>query len=85
MANLQSSKKNVRRTVSRTLRNRAVKSKLKTLAGRVAQLRGTVDARRAAIAYISALDKAAKGGVIHSNRANRGKSALTRVILSAAS
>jgi ribosomal protein S20 len=57
-------------------------SKLRTLASRVSTLAGTGsnEARGAAIAYMSELDKAVKKRVIHPNAANRRKGALSRVI-----
>jgi small subunit ribosomal protein S20 len=83
MANLKSSKKDIRRTAKRTLRNRSVRAELKTLAKRVQGLRSGEDptaAKSAAIDYVSALDKAAKHGVIHPNRATRHKSSLSKLI-----
>ncbi|MDR2664427.1 MAG: 30S ribosomal protein S20 [Puniceicoccales bacterium] len=82
MANLRSSKKDVRRTVSRTLRNRSARSELKTLAKKVLELGRGDGSREAAVAYASALDKAVKRGIIHRNRADRGKSALAPIIFS---
>jgi small subunit ribosomal protein S20 len=84
MANLKSSKKDVRRTAKRTIRNREAKSELKTLAKRVTQLGQGAEAREAAIAYVSALDKAAKRGIIHVNRARRGKRARSSLIFASA-
>ncbi|MDR1438097.1 MAG: 30S ribosomal protein S20 [Puniceicoccales bacterium] len=83
MANLKSSKKDIRRIAKRTMRNQAAKSQLKTLAKKV-RVRGTgensSDEKSAAIAYVSALDKAVKRGIIHANKARRAKSALSSLI-----
>jgi small subunit ribosomal protein S20 len=83
MANLKSSQKDIRRTAKRTLRNKMVKTRLKTLTRKV-RTRGQngelVASREAAIAYISALDKAVKQGVIHRNKANRCKSKVSSII-----
>jgi small subunit ribosomal protein S20 len=73
----------MRRISRRTARNRDARTELKTLAKRVEGLRGAADgsaAREAAIAYVSALDKAAKRGIIHQNKARRHKSALSVLI-----
>jgi small subunit ribosomal protein S20 len=84
MANLKSSKKDIRRIVKRTARNRSTKTKLHTLARRVTELRsaevGSNNLSDAVCCYISALDKAVKQGIIHKNRANRNKSALSSII-----
>ncbi len=79
MANLKSSRKAIRRDARRTERNRRLKSRLKTLRWRLneAAAGGTGQAKAAA-AYISALDKAAKSGIVHRNKASRHKSACAR-------
>ncbi len=72
MANIKSSKKDMRRIASRTERNKAVRSKIKTLAKSAAK-----DAKNAP-AYVSALDKAAKSGIVHQNKVARVKSKLAK-------
>lgn len=79
MANLKSSQKDVRRISKRTERNRAVVSRLKTL--RKGAVADPSDENKAA--YMSAIDKASKTGVIHSNKADREKSKIARGALSA--
>lgn len=78
MANLQASKKDIRKTAKRTLRNRIVRSELKTLAKRVTQCdkNDSAEVKATAQSYISALDKAAKRGIIHPNKVSRHKSHL---------
>ncbi|MDR1436244.1 MAG: 30S ribosomal protein S20 [Puniceicoccales bacterium] len=83
MANLKSSLKDVRRTARRTLRNCMAKSALKTLARDVRESTGGEGAKAAAVAYVSAIDKAVKRGIVHKNRANRKKSALSAAIFGA--
>lgn len=76
MANTKSATKNARKAVRRERRNQAVKTRLKTLAKQLAAAVKSGDAaaaKTAAIAYGSAADKAARGGVIHANAAARGK------------
>jgi small subunit ribosomal protein S20 len=81
MANLKSSKKDVRRIGRRTERNRAVKTKLKTLRKKV--VAEASDSNKTD--YVSALDKAAKTGIIHPNKVDREKSKIARNALRAKS
>lgn len=83
MANIKSSKKSIRKTITRTARNRHVKSTIKTLAKRMTQAAQAGDpevTKLAAQQFVSALDKAAKRGIIHINKANRYKSAASKHI-----
>lgn len=76
MANTKSALKYIRKTEGRTLRNRQVKSRLKTLAKKldVAVTAGDKDAVLfASRAFISALDKAGKTGLVHPNKIARHK------------
>ncbi|HSH09794.1 MAG TPA: 30S ribosomal protein S20 [Oceanipulchritudo sp.] len=74
MANLKSSKKDIRRIARRTERNTTLNSRLKTL-----RKKSLGDAPAAdQVAYASALDKAVKAGVVHKNKANREKSKIAR-------
>jgi small subunit ribosomal protein S20 len=77
MANIKSSQKDIRRIRTRTARNVVVVSRIKTLRKKVMAAATEGDAVRTisgAGEYSSALDKAAKRGVIHANKANRIKS-----------
>jgi len=81
MANLQSSKKDIRRIATRNARNMHVRSRLKTLRGRLSLALAEKDEagrRASAREFLSAVDKAAKRRVIHPNKANRLKAAVTR-------
>ena len=84
MANIQSAKKNIRKTLKHTLHNRSVKSTLRTLEKRVKQVaeakKSSSDIKEAVSRYISALDKAAKRNIIHSNKARRHKSACAKLL-----
>lgn len=76
MANTKSALKYIRKTAGRTLRNRQVKSRLKTLSKKLdtAVTAGDKDGITAAsIAFISALDKAGKTGLVHANKIARHK------------
>jgi small subunit ribosomal protein S20 len=81
MANLKSSKKDIRRIAVRTVRNVHVKSRLKTMRRRLSDSLAANDeaeARTASRAFLSAIDKAAKRRIIHPNKADRLKAALSR-------
>lgn len=75
MANTKSAEKNIRKSARQTERNKGVRSRLKTLAKKSSTAEGE-EAQKAAREYISALDKAAKRGIISANKASRHKSKL---------
>jgi small subunit ribosomal protein S20 len=78
MANTKSAAKRARQTAKRSLRNRRVLTNLRTLQKRT---RSSEKADGGQIrSLISAIDKAAKRGVIHRNAANRRKTRLTRAL-----
>ncbi|MDR2372951.1 MAG: 30S ribosomal protein S20 [Bifidobacteriaceae bacterium] len=83
MANIKSQIKRNRQNEKRRLRNKAVKSELKTYVRRTREAIAAGDKDAAAEALRTAtrkLDKAAAKGVIHKNQAANRKSALaTRV------
>lgn len=83
MANTASAAKRARQTVRRTARNRKVKAGIKSdLKGiRAAITGGKKDEAKALLPKVSqALDKAAKAGRVHKNKANRHKSELASQI-----
>lgn len=87
MANLKSSKKDVRRITKRTAHNRRIKSRLKTLRMNVAKAKDAGDTeatKAAAIALISAYDKAAKTQIVHISRANAIKAKMSPLIFGTA-
>lgn len=81
MANKRSSKKDIRRTAKRTLRNKEVKSALKTY---VKKARQAIHAHQAEAIVstvpdvASKLDKAVQRGIIHPNQAARRKSRIAK-------
>jgi small subunit ribosomal protein S20 len=81
MANTKSAAKRARQTVKRSLRNRSVVTHLRTMqkAVRATQTPPSDQVR----ALISAIDKAAKRGIIHSNAANRRKARLNKAFTTA--
>ena len=81
MANTKSAQKNIRKSATRTEANRQVRSRLKTLAKSVKASSGDPGkAKIAAIEFVSALDKAAKRGIIHTNVARRHQSSVAKYI-----
>lgn len=84
MANTKSAIKAARQTERRFARNKAVKTRLKTLSRNLttAHASGNKDeARQLASTYISALDKAAKSNVLHRNVVSRHKSRWGKVAM----
>lgn len=75
MANTKSAAKRARQTQRRTLQNRRVISRLRTL-GKNAHAANAQTADLTSL--FSAIDKAAKRGIIHRNAANRRKARLVR-------
>ncbi|MFZ9682214.1 MAG: 30S ribosomal protein S20 [Cephaloticoccus sp.] len=76
MANTKSAIKAQRKTVRQTDRNKATKTRLKTLHKKLlAAVQGGDSAatKAAASSYVSAMDKAVKSGVVHKNAASRAK------------
>ena len=81
MANTKSAAKRARQTHRRALRNHQVLSRIRTLSKRA----GNANAQPGdTTALISAIDKAAKRGIIHRNAAVRRKARLARVRAAAA-
>lgn len=80
MANIASSKKDARRSAVRAVRNRAIKSSVKTRVTRFrrAVTEGAEDVEALAERAIASLDRAAAKGVLHRNNAARRKSRLAK-------
>ncbi|HEY2568566.1 MAG TPA: 30S ribosomal protein S20 [Candidatus Udaeobacter sp.] len=78
MANTKSAAKRARQTARRSLRNRAVVTRLRTMQKTVrSEQTRSIDQIRA---LVSAIDKAAKRGIIHPNAANRRKARLNKAL-----
>ncbi|MDR2981127.1 MAG: 30S ribosomal protein S20 [Puniceicoccales bacterium] len=87
MANTKSAQKNIRKAATRTVANKATKSRLKTLSKAVNTAVKSGDTKKVAetgAACASAYDKAVKTGVIHKNKASRMKSKLAKAAKPAA-
>lgn len=76
MANSKSAAKRARQTSQRSLRNRSVLTHLRNLNKRTRSAEGVDSSKIPGL--VSAIDKAAKRGVIHRNAANRRKARLAR-------
>ena len=80
MPNTKSAERRMRNSARKRVRNRSVKSQLHTLEKNYLELIGAGKKDEAAAALrglSSALDKAAKKGVVHSGKADRKKSRLS--------
>jgi small subunit ribosomal protein S20 len=82
MANTKSAAKRSRQSLKRATQNRGVRTRLRTLQKRVGG--GAKPDPEQIRSLISALDKAAKRGIIHRNAADRRKARLNRQLKGAA-
>jgi small subunit ribosomal protein S20 len=83
VANIKSQIKRIGTNEKARLRNKAVKSELKTHVRRVREAIAAADKEAASTALVTAsrkLDKAVSKGVIHSNQAANKKSALAKAV-----
>ena len=83
MANIKSQLKRIKINEKARLRNKAVKSELKTYVRRVREAVAAADKDKATTALVDAsrkLDKAVSKGVIHANQAANRKSALAKAV-----
>jgi small subunit ribosomal protein S20 len=79
MANTKSAAKRARQTARRTARNRSVRSRLRGMQKRSSGANAVSDPNEVR-ALISAIDKAAKRGIIHRNAARRRKARLNKAL-----
>ncbi len=80
MPNIKSAKKRVLVTASKTARNKAIKSNLKTniKKAETAIAQGSTDSQEAVRLAIKRIDQACAKGILHKNTAARRKSKLVR-------
>lgn len=84
MANIKSSAKSARQTVTRTAHNRAIKSGVKTALKKFQTALSTGGDASAAYNFAaSEIDRAAKRGVIHKNASARHKSRMAHQLKAA--
>jgi small subunit ribosomal protein S20 len=74
MANIKSSKKDLKRNAKRRIRNQSARTALKTYVKKVKTAATPEAADTALTLAAKALDKAAQRGIIHKNQAARRKS-----------
>jgi len=86
MPNIKSAKKRVKVISTKTLRNKMIKSSLKTDLKKydIAVTENSADKQAAYVNAVGAVDKASKKGVIHKNKANRMKAQLAKKLNRAA-
>ena len=83
MANIKSAKKRIKVIEQKTLRNKMIKSKVKTLVKKVEAAVVASDKAAASAALkeaVVAIDKAAAKGIFHKNTAARKVSRLTKAV-----
>ena len=78
MANTRSASKRARQTTRRSLRNRSVLTRLRRMQKSMPAAGGAKPEAKDVQAMISAIDKAAKRGIIHKNAARRRKARLNK-------
>ena len=76
----KSAEKALRQSITRNLRNKAVKSKVRTIIKKVETARDRTQAKELLKQTFSLLDKAVKRNVMHFNQASRTKSRLTKLV-----
>lgn len=83
MANIKSAKKRILVNETKAARNKAIKSKVKTMVKKVDTAVATGDkelAKTNLVAAVTEIDKACSKGVYHKNTASRKVSRLTKAI-----
>jgi small subunit ribosomal protein S20 len=83
MANTKSAIKAARKSARLQTRNQGVRTRLKTLHKKLDAAVAAKDAagsKSAAVAYVSAMDKAVKSGVVHKNAASRAKAHAAKIL-----
>ena len=84
MANTKSALKYIRKTETRSLRNKVIKTRLKTLSKKIkiaSESKNKDELLESSRLYISALDKAAKKGLVHKNKISRKKSICAKLLV----
>jgi small subunit ribosomal protein S20 len=81
MANTRSAAKRVRQTLKRSLHNRSIVTRLRTIQKQV--LSSEKPSAEQIRAVIAAIDKAAKRGIIHRNAADRRNARLNKALAAA--
>lgn len=82
MANHKSAEKRIRQTAVRRLRNRYYSKTLRNAMKKLRAITEKADAEKQLVEVTSMLDKLAKKGIIHDNKAANQKSKLTKHVQS---
>ncbi len=80
MANIKSAKKRILVTAKKTMRNKMIKSSVKTAVKKVLNASNKEEARVALVNATRVIDKACSKGIFHKNTASRKKSRLTKFV-----
>ena len=83
MANIKSAKKRIKITAKKTMRNKAIRSGVKTKIKKVntaVENNNSDEAQKALIDAIAAIDKATSKGMYHKKTSSRKKSVLTKKV-----
>lgn len=83
MANIKSAKKRIKVIATKTARNRAINSAVKTYSKKVVAAVASKDATAAntsLVVAVKAIDRATAKGLFHKNTAARKKSTLSRLV-----
>ena len=83
MANIKSAKKRVKVIRTKTLRNKMIKSSVKTAIRKVlaaVEAKDQTAAKAALVSEVSTIDKAKTKGVLHKNNASRKVSRLQKMV-----
>jgi small subunit ribosomal protein S20 len=83
LANLKSSKKRIKVTAKKTLRNKMIKSRVRTEIKKVISAVRNNDKEKALVNFkiaVKVVDQAASKGIYHKNNAARKKSRLAKLI-----
>lgn len=81
MANLKSSKRDIKRIIKNTYKNSIFKNKIKNIKNKIIYLfnkKDMIETKQRINDYFSLLDKAAKKNIIHKNKVNRSKSYMAK-------
>lgn len=80
MPRIKSAKKRMRQTKTRTARNRAARSELRTIIKKVRSATNAAEAQAALQQADSVLDRAGRKNLVHRNTAARTKSRLAKLV-----
>lgn len=80
MANIKSAKKRILVTAKKTMRNKMIKSSVKTAIKKVLTSNNKEEAKVALVNATRAIDKACSKGIYHKNTASRKKSRLSKLV-----